>query len=211
MHEETRGALIGRNIRALRDHMLFTRSELAQRAGVSIPGIDHIERGIIARPRRRTIEKIARALGVEPEDLLREEPPRPKAESRSSLEPKLFNNGVRAAEPNEEEFQAWVKNAGVSELCEEQDKWLAAYDAAKVREEEFFAARGGKPRELRPLLDMTRDLLKNDPEYRHIHEESFHAVRRIIWIDRELRRRPGQMPPEELDARHDEVLARVGA
>ena len=64
MAEETAGAIIGRNVRRLRDGGLWTREELADRARVSRQTIAHLELGTSGKPRRVTIEKLARALGV---------------------------------------------------------------------------------------------------------------------------------------------------
>jgi transcriptional regulator with XRE-family HTH domain len=69
----------------------LTISGLAKRAGVSRDTISHAERGrhSLQGP---TLSKIARALGRTPSELLAEEERlSPKAESRSSLEPSLFN------------------------------------------------------------------------------------------------------------------------
>jgi transcriptional regulator with XRE-family HTH domain len=69
----------------------LTISELAKRAGVSRDTISHAERGrhSLQGP---TLSKIAYALGRVPSDLLAEEEKlAPKGESRSSLEPSLFN------------------------------------------------------------------------------------------------------------------------
>ena len=71
MAEETAGAIIGRNVRNLRDAGLWTRSELAEKSGVSRQAIAHLELGTSDRPRRGTIEKLARGLGVEVETLLK--------------------------------------------------------------------------------------------------------------------------------------------
>ena len=71
MAEETAGAIIGRNVRNLRDAGLWTRSELAEKSGVSRQAIAHLELGTSDRPRRSTIEKLARGLGVEVETLLK--------------------------------------------------------------------------------------------------------------------------------------------
>ncbi len=70
MAEETAGAIIGRNVRHLRDAGLWTRSELAEKSGVSRQAIAHMELGISDRPRRGTIEKLAKGLGVDVETLL---------------------------------------------------------------------------------------------------------------------------------------------
>jgi len=78
MAEGSPGEIIGRNIRAVREAQLLSRTELAERSGVSKAGIDNLERGLSARPRRRTIEKLARALAVPVEHLMGQEPTSPK-------------------------------------------------------------------------------------------------------------------------------------
>src|SRR5215211_3743736 len=72
MGEGSPGPMIGRHVRAIREERLLSRAELAERSGLSVPGIEHLERGLSARPRRRTVEKIANALGVSVEALLGE-------------------------------------------------------------------------------------------------------------------------------------------
>ena len=87
MEQETPGAAIGRRVRHMRDHGLWTRSELAERTGLSRQAIANLELGTSDRPRRGTIEKLARALGVDIETLLEgvgDEAP--KAEARRSSE-----------------------------------------------------------------------------------------------------------------------------
>jgi transcriptional regulator with XRE-family HTH domain len=70
MEQETPGAAIGRRVRRMRDHGLWTRSELAERTGLSRQAIANLELGTSDRPRRGTIEKLAGALGVDIETLL---------------------------------------------------------------------------------------------------------------------------------------------
>ena len=73
MAEGTPGEIVGRNLRALRERGMYSRTELAERAGVSEPGITRLELGMVSRPRRRTLEKLARVLGVTVETLLEQE------------------------------------------------------------------------------------------------------------------------------------------
>jgi transcriptional regulator with XRE-family HTH domain len=69
----------------------LTISEVAKRAGVSRDTISNAERGHHSL-QAATLHKVARALGKAPSDLLAEEERlAPKADSRSSLEPSLFN------------------------------------------------------------------------------------------------------------------------
>jgi len=87
----TPGQIVGRNVRAARAEKLFSQRELAERSGVAKITIATLELGRSARPRRSTVEKLANALGVEPDDLLSAEPPGSKVGGRSSLEPS-FND-----------------------------------------------------------------------------------------------------------------------
>lgn len=70
MAEDSPGARIGRTLRALREEQMFSRPELAKRAGVGVATLDHIERGLAARPRRTTLEKLAKPLGTTVDDLI---------------------------------------------------------------------------------------------------------------------------------------------
>ena len=58
-------------LRAARERRALTQGELAVKAGVSRQTVVKIERGI--EPRPPTIRKLARALGVEPADLMEPE------------------------------------------------------------------------------------------------------------------------------------------
>ncbi len=53
----------------LRERADLTQGEAAKRAGVGVTTWSNIETGAITRPHARTLIKIARALGVEPEEL----------------------------------------------------------------------------------------------------------------------------------------------
>ncbi len=57
-----------RNLRAVRAYMDMDQYELAAKSGVNQATISQLERGH-RRPYRSTIEKLATALGVEPEIL----------------------------------------------------------------------------------------------------------------------------------------------
>jgi transcriptional regulator with XRE-family HTH domain len=77
-------------IRRARRRLGLSQEELAEASGVSAATIVQVELGN-RQPQGRTLRKLAAALGVEVADLLVEEEAHPKAESRSSLEPSLFN------------------------------------------------------------------------------------------------------------------------
>ena len=60
---------IGEKLREVRTRRLLTQDELADRAGVSQSTIANIERDN-AEPQFRTIRKLAKALDIEPTELL---------------------------------------------------------------------------------------------------------------------------------------------
>ena len=62
---------IGEKLKAARTRRLLTQDELAEKAGVSQSTIANIERDN-AEPQFRTIRKLARALDIEPTELLGE-------------------------------------------------------------------------------------------------------------------------------------------
>jgi transcriptional regulator with XRE-family HTH domain len=61
---------IGDRLRDLRKRKLLTQEQLAERSGVSVPTIVRIEHNQV-EPRGSTIRKLASALGVEPDELVR--------------------------------------------------------------------------------------------------------------------------------------------
>lgn len=151
MAEPSPGEIIGRNIRNVRESKLFSRPDLAKLSGVSLAGIDHLERGLSARPRRRTIEKLAKALGVDVE-MLMEGTDRPLGEAPPSQE-KLFNNGV-LEEERRADWRATVDNA--RRLREggraRMEELLTAWQASRQRGE-LRSARQGYLAEMGELLD----------------------------------------------------------
>ncbi len=61
----------GRNVRDARLHAGLTQEEVAERAGLSVRAISNLERGLVGRPRRSSLEAIADAVGLtEPERAL---------------------------------------------------------------------------------------------------------------------------------------------
>lgn len=61
---------IGDQLRDLRKRRLLTQEQLAERSGVGVATIIRIERNQV-EPRGSTIRKLAEALDVEPEDLVK--------------------------------------------------------------------------------------------------------------------------------------------
>jgi transcriptional regulator with XRE-family HTH domain len=136
MAESSPGASIGRNVRAARERNLFSRRDLAERSGLSLAGIDNLERGLSARPRRRTIEKLAEALDVDI-GVLMEETAYPLAEAPPSQR-SLFNGGEeerrepKPPEPPEAErihdLRSWAAffNGFSKRWSEETPEYLAS-------------------------------------------------------------------------------------
>src|ERR687895_1165005 len=62
--------MIGRNLASIRGRRMWTQARLAEEAGVSPTTVSGIESGRISRPHFGTLRKLARALGVEPEELV---------------------------------------------------------------------------------------------------------------------------------------------
>ncbi|MDP9474499.1 MAG: helix-turn-helix domain-containing protein [Actinomycetota bacterium] len=60
---------IGEKLKQVRSRRLLTQDELAQKAGVSQSTVANIERNN-AEPQFRTIRKLAKALGVDPTELV---------------------------------------------------------------------------------------------------------------------------------------------
>ena len=63
---------IGDRLRDLRKRRLLTQEQLAERSGVGIATIVRVERNQV-EPRGSTIRKLAQALSVEPEELVKTE------------------------------------------------------------------------------------------------------------------------------------------
>ena len=103
---------MGRNVRKLRERGMYSRPELAERAGVSLPGITRLELGEVPRPRRTTLEKLARVLGVPVETLLEQEAaPAPLGAARSELP-----DGSEAGRPSGEKPPPTVVNLPPQEV-----------------------------------------------------------------------------------------------
>ncbi len=64
---------LGERIATLREEQALTQADLAERARISPSTLSQIESGKVPRPHVGTIRKIARALGVEPQDLRKTE------------------------------------------------------------------------------------------------------------------------------------------
>ena len=56
-------------LREVRERRFVTQAELSNRTGLTVANISRIENGV-QRPRISTVRKLAKALGVEPEELV---------------------------------------------------------------------------------------------------------------------------------------------
>jgi transcriptional regulator with XRE-family HTH domain len=124
-----------RNLVIIRERRMWTQARLADEAGVSPTTVSGIESGRISRPQFGTLRKLARALGVEPEELLSlPGPEESEATSPLSLE--------WAMSTGEEEFEQGLEGAPIErldllfrELGEEQGRLRRLYGEARGSEQ----------------------------------------------------------------------------
>jgi transcriptional regulator with XRE-family HTH domain len=100
-----RDGVVGRNLVEIRERRMWTQARLADEARVSPTTVSGIESGRIGRPHFGTLRKLARALGVEPGDLVSGGPAAP---GRLSLD--------WAMSSGEEEFERGLEGASVEGL-----------------------------------------------------------------------------------------------
>jgi len=124
-------SLVGRKLVIIRERRMWTQVRLAEEAGVSPTTVSGIENGRISRPRFGTLRKLARALGVEPVELISGEG---SASSPLSLE--------WAMSSGEEEFERGLEDASIEglsslsrELDEEQGRLRRMYGEARGSEQ----------------------------------------------------------------------------
>jgi transcriptional regulator with XRE-family HTH domain len=139
VRQQTRGLTL-KALRRARADAGLTISELAKRAGVSRDTISKAERGLHSL-QASTLYKVAQALGKAPSELLAEEERLvPKAESRSSFEPSLFDGA------EEERRAVWeaavdearrLREAGWAQMW----KVLSGWRTCKQRGEPYAARR----------------------------------------------------------------------
>lgn len=90
-----KAGLIGENVRRLRNKRNWTQDDLADAASVGRITVSRLEIGAAQSPRGKTMEKLAKALDVEPADLLKRAP-----DDSSSCERSESNSGhLSTAEP----------------------------------------------------------------------------------------------------------------
>jgi transcriptional regulator with XRE-family HTH domain len=125
----------GKNLVTIRLSRMWTQARLAEEAGVSPTTVSGIESGRISRPHFGTLRKLARALGVEPEELVSSSGAvEGGAPSTLSLE--------WAMSSGEEEFERELEGASIErlnslfrELGEEQGRLRRLYGDARGSEQ----------------------------------------------------------------------------
>jgi transcriptional regulator with XRE-family HTH domain len=124
-----------RNLMIIRERRMWTQARLADEAGVSPTTVSGIESGRISRPHFGTLRKLARALGVEPEELL-SLPGSEESEAHSPLSLEW------AMSSGEEEFERRLEGAPIErlnslfrELGEEQGRLRRLYGEARGSEQ----------------------------------------------------------------------------
>jgi transcriptional regulator with XRE-family HTH domain len=127
-------SLAGRKLAAIRERRMWTQVRLAEEAGVSPTTVSGIESGRISRPRFGTLRKLARALGVDPEELISVPSSGEGGASSLSLE--------WAMSSGEEEFERRLEDASIEglsslsrELDEEQGRLRRMYGEARGSEQ----------------------------------------------------------------------------
>jgi transcriptional regulator with XRE-family HTH domain len=124
-----------RNLTIIRERRMWTQARLADEAGVSPTTVSGIENGRISRPHFGTLRKLARALGVEPEELLSG----PESEESGAHSPLSLEWAMSSGE---EEFERGLEGASIErlgslfrELGEEQGRLKRLYGEARGNEQ----------------------------------------------------------------------------
>ncbi|WP_372423716.1 helix-turn-helix domain-containing protein [Salinarimonas chemoclinalis] len=102
-------AILGANVRALREARGFTQAQLGERAGVSdqLVGLERAE----GEPTLKSVKKIAAALGVDPLDLFSRAPPVEPEGARARLLQRITTRVSRLGERELEKVDVAVRVA----------------------------------------------------------------------------------------------------
>jgi transcriptional regulator with XRE-family HTH domain len=126
---------LGRNLIVIRERRMWTQARLADEAGVSPTTVSGIESGRISRPHFGTLRKLARALEVEPDELVAV----PGSEEGDVSSPLSLE---WAMSTGEEEFERGLEGAPAErlsslfrELDEEQGRLKRLYGEARGNEQ----------------------------------------------------------------------------
>jgi transcriptional regulator with XRE-family HTH domain len=126
---------LGMKLVVIRERRMWTQARLAEEAGVSPTTVSGIESGRISRPHFGTLRKLARALGMEPEELV-SSPVAVEGGAPSTLSLEW------AMSSGEEEFERELEGASIErlnsllgELGEEQGRLRRLYGEARGSEQ----------------------------------------------------------------------------
>jgi transcriptional regulator with XRE-family HTH domain len=128
-------SMAGRKLVIIRERRMWTQVRLAEEAGVSPTTVSGIESGRISRPRFGTLRKLARALGVDPEELIS-----PPGSGEGGVASSLSLEWAMSS--GEEEFERGLEGASIEglsslsrELDEEQGRLRRLYGEARGSEQ----------------------------------------------------------------------------
>jgi transcriptional regulator with XRE-family HTH domain len=143
VHDEERSmterSTAGAKVALIRERRMWTQVRLAREAGISPTTVSGIESGRISRPHFGTLRKLARALGVEPEELLV-----PISSSPGSAGAMVSSDLSLdwAMSSGEDEFERALEGAPIEglntlsrELGEEQGRLTELYERARGSEQ----------------------------------------------------------------------------
>ncbi|MDP8949678.1 MAG: helix-turn-helix domain-containing protein [Actinomycetota bacterium] len=126
---------VGRKLVVIRERRMWTQARLADEAGVSPTTVSGIENGRISRPHFGTLRKLARALGVEPEEFVS-----PSDSEEGDVPSSLSLEWAMSS--GEEEFERGLEGASIErlnslfrELGEEQGRLRRLYGEARGSEQ----------------------------------------------------------------------------
>jgi transcriptional regulator with XRE-family HTH domain len=105
---------VGKNLIVIRERRMWTQVRLAKEAGVSPTTVSGIETGRISRPHFGTLQRLASALGVDPQALLSSEQPFSAEVNEHRRPAPLSLEWARAA--GEQEFERKVEQAPLKRL-----------------------------------------------------------------------------------------------
>jgi transcriptional regulator with XRE-family HTH domain len=134
----TERSTAGAKVALIRERRMWTQVRLAREAGISPTTVSGIESGRISRPHFGTLRKLARALGVEPEELLA-----PVSSPGSAGAVDLSDLSLEwAMSSGEDEFERALEGAPIEglnslsrELGEEQGRLTELYERARGSEQ----------------------------------------------------------------------------
>jgi len=191
---------VGRNIREAREARGLTVQEVSRRAGLTHSTLAWIEDGTTRDPKISTVVALARALGVEPAELLRGREPVPLgrasagaseaptpagfAEYSRDLLTRWVLRAVRTGEVSVEEGVAMLSDPTRAKLPSSRELIMVAFDELDFAE--FLRWRAEQPLE---LLERVPELIRGETVSQHrlalVRHEARDRRERIRFAERE--------------------------